>query len=139
MCYITDCVISIQVFEKLQQAEKMTKEIEQLRDGYRPAARRGAVLFFVLSEMAAINTMYQYSLNAYLTVFNHSLHHSLPDSHLPKRLKYIIDTLTLNVYNYACTGMSIYLFYSFIHSFTIHLFITHTHTHTHTYIYTHCL
>ena len=54
--------------------------------------------------MAAINSMYQYSLAAYLDVFNHSLRHSLPDSHLPKRLRNIIDTLTINVYNYACTG-----------------------------------
>ena len=94
-----------QVFEKLKLAEKTAKEIEVLRDGYRPAARRGAVLFFVLSEMSAINTMYQYSLNAYLDVFHHSLTHSLPDSHLPKRLRNIIDTLTLNIYNYACTGL----------------------------------
>ena len=57
--------------------------------------------------MAAINTMYQYSLSAYLSVFNHSLTHSLPDTHLPKRLRNIIDTLTLNVYNYACTGLSV--------------------------------
>lgn len=88
----------------MKQAEKTSHEIEQLRDGYRPAARRGAVLFFVLSEMAAINSMYQYSLAAYLDVFNHSLRYSLPDSHLPKRLRNIIDTLTMNVYNYACTG-----------------------------------
>ena len=95
---------SLQVFEKLKLAEKTKKEIEISRDGYRPAAQRGAILFFVLSDMAAINTMYQYSLSSYLGVFNYSLSHSLPDSHLPKRLKNIIDTLTLNVYNYACTG-----------------------------------
>ena len=104
-------------------AEKTAKEIEDLRDGYRPAARRGAVLFFVLSGMAAINSMYQYSLSSYLQVclcvhnyvyiimwvfcvqvFNHSLRRSLPDQHLAKRLNNIINTLTLNVYNYACTG-----------------------------------
>ena len=93
-----------EVFEKLQLAEKTAKEIEVLRDGYRPAARRGAVLFFVLSDMSAVNTMYQYSLSSYLEVFGYSLRRSLPDSHLPKRLKNIMDTLTLNVYNYACTG-----------------------------------
>ena len=52
----------------MKQAEVTSKEIEAVRDGYRPAARRGAVLFFVLSEMAAINSMYQYSLNSYLEV-----------------------------------------------------------------------
>ena len=56
------------MFEKLKLAEVTSKEIEEVRDGYRPAARRGAVLFFVLSEMAAINSMYQYSLNSYLDV-----------------------------------------------------------------------
>lgn len=59
---------AVQVFEKLKQAEITSKEIEEVRDGYRPAARRGAVLFFVLSEMAAINSMYQYSLSSYLDV-----------------------------------------------------------------------
>ena len=54
--------------EKLKLAEKTAKEIEGFRDGYRPAARRGAVLFFVLSGMAAINSMYQYSLSSYLLV-----------------------------------------------------------------------
>ena len=54
--------------EKLKLAHKTAEEIEILRDGYRPAARRGALLFFVLSGMAAINSMYQYALNSYLTV-----------------------------------------------------------------------
>lgn len=90
--------------EKLQEAEKTTKEIEVLRDGYRPAARRGAVLFFVLADLAAINPMYQYSLNSYLEVFDYSLRKSLPDSHLQKRLRNIINTLSLNIYHYACTG-----------------------------------
>lgn len=67
--YVTAYVVPsryMQVSEKLKLAEKTAKEIEILRDGYRPAARRGAVLFFVLSGMAAINSMYQYSLNSYL-------------------------------------------------------------------------
>ena len=94
--------------EKLQEAEKTTKEIEVLRDGYRPAARRGAVLFFVLSDLAAINPMYQYSLSSYLEVFDLSLRKSLPDSHLQKRLRNIISTLSLNIYHYACTGQHLH-------------------------------
>nr|WAW84832.1 axonemal dynein heavy chain 10 [Halisarca dujardinii] len=94
-----------EVFQKLEEAAVTAAEIEKLREGYRPAAKRGALLFFVLSDMAAINSMYQYSLTSYLTVFNYSLKKSLPDSHLPKRLRNIIDTLTYNVYTYACTGL----------------------------------
>ncbi|XP_023379661.1 dynein heavy chain 10, axonemal-like, partial [Pteropus vampyrus] len=95
----------LQVSEKLKLAEKTALDIDRLRDGYRPAARRGAILFFVLSEMALVNAMYQYSLNAFLEVFGFSLKKSLPDSILMKRLRNIMDTLTFNIYNYGCTGL----------------------------------
>uniref|UniRef100_A0A4X2JQB9 Dynein axonemal heavy chain 10 n=1 Tax=Vombatus ursinus TaxID=29139 RepID=A0A4X2JQB9_VOMUR len=94
-----------EVSEKLKLAEKTAVDIDRLRDGYRPAAKRGAILFFVLSEMALVNTMYQYSLSAFLEVFTFSLKKSLPDSYLSRRLKNIMDTLTFNIYNYGCTGL----------------------------------
>ncbi|XP_062273833.1 dynein axonemal heavy chain 10 [Scomber scombrus] len=94
-----------EVFEKLKLAEKTSVDIDKLRDGYRHAAKRGAILFFVLTEMALVNTMYQYSLASYLEVFDFSLRKSLPDSVLPQRLKNIMNTLTYNVYNYGCTGL----------------------------------
>lgn len=92
------------MFEKLKLAEKTANDIETLRDGYRPAAKQGAVLFFVLAEMALVNTMYQYSLASFLEVFDLSLSKSLPNAILPTRLKNIMDALTQNVYNYGCTG-----------------------------------
>ncbi|KAG8456021.1 hypothetical protein GDO86_001999 [Hymenochirus boettgeri] len=94
-----------EVFEKLKLAEKTSVDIDKLRDGYRPAAKRGAILFFVLSEMALVNSMYQYSLSSFLAVFDFSLRKSLPDGILMKRLRNIMDTLTYNVYNYGCTGL----------------------------------
>jgi dynein heavy chain len=90
---------------RLRLASKTSRDIEKLRDGYRPAAKRGAILFFVLSEMSLINTMYQYSLTSYLDVFEFSLRKSIPDANLERRLKNIMSTLTLNVYNYGCTGI----------------------------------
>ncbi|TKS80370.1 Dynein heavy chain 10, axonemal [Collichthys lucidus] len=94
-----------EVFEKLRLAEKTFMDIDKLREAYRPAAERGAVLFFVLTEMALVNSMYQYSLSSYLEVFDFSLRKSLPDSSLSQRLTNIINTLTNSVYNYGCTGL----------------------------------
>jgi len=93
------------VSEKLKLGAKTALDIDKLRDGYRPAARRGAILFFILAEMSSINTMYQYSLSSYLEVFEFSLRKSLPDAMLQKRLRNIMDTLTHNMYNYGCTGI----------------------------------
>ncbi|XP_077377243.1 dynein axonemal heavy chain 10-like [Festucalex cinctus] len=96
---------SSEVFEKLKLAVKTSVDIDVLRNGYRPAAKRGAILFFALTEMALVNSMYQYSLASYLEVFDFSLHKSPPNSGLPTRLDNIISTLTYNVYNYGCTGL----------------------------------
>uniref|UniRef100_A0A3B5AIM4 Dynein heavy chain ATP-binding dynein motor region domain-containing protein n=1 Tax=Stegastes partitus TaxID=144197 RepID=A0A3B5AIM4_9TELE len=88
-------------------AEKTAMDIDKLRDGYRPAAKRGAILFFALTEMALVNSMYQYSLASYLEVFDFSLQKSQPEIVLHKRLDNIINTLTYSVYNYGCTGKKI--------------------------------
>ncbi|XP_054248884.1 dynein axonemal heavy chain 10 [Indicator indicator] len=94
-----------EVIEKLSLAEKTAEDIDRLRDGYRPAARRGAILFSVLAEMAVVNMMYQYSLVSFLEVFGLSLRKSMPSSDLLLRLKNIMDALTFNTYNYGCTGL----------------------------------
>ncbi|XP_010134250.1 PREDICTED: dynein heavy chain 10, axonemal, partial [Buceros rhinoceros silvestris] len=94
-----------EVIEKLNLAETTAADIDLLRDGYRPAARRGAILFSVLSEMALVNIMYQYSLVSFLEVFALSLRKSMPSPILLKRLKNIMDTLTFHTYNYGCTGL----------------------------------
>ncbi len=96
---------AFEVSEKLKLGAKTSKDIERLRDGYRPAAKRGAILFFVLAEMSTVNSMYQYSLSSYLDVFEYSLRKAISDGNLEKRLKNIMHTLTINVYNYGCSGM----------------------------------
>ncbi|KAJ8924399.1 hypothetical protein NQ315_007195, partial [Exocentrus adspersus] len=94
-----------EVMEKLTLAGETAKDIDRLRDGYRSVAKRGAILFFVLSDMASVNAMYQYSLASYLEVFAYSLRKALPHTLLARRLMNIINTLTKNVYDYGCTGI----------------------------------
>ncbi|KAI8122976.1 axonemal, Dynein heavy chain 10 [Lucilia cuprina] len=93
------------VLEQLKLSAETQRDIEKLRDGYRPVAKRGAVLFFALSDMSTVNSMYQYALAAYLDVFTFSLRKSVPDTVLAKRLNNIIKTLTENIYCYGCTGI----------------------------------
>ncbi|XP_057687718.1 dynein axonemal heavy chain 10-like isoform X2 [Corythoichthys intestinalis] len=96
---------SSEVFEKLKLAVTTSVDIDVLRNAYRPAAKRGAILFFALTEMALVNSMYQYSLTSYLEVFDFSLQKSAPNCVLPERLNNIMNSLTYNVYNYVCTGL----------------------------------
>ena len=96
---------AIEIAEKLELAKVTSKEIERLRDGYRLAAKRGAILFFVLSGLSMVSSMYQYALASFLEVFKKSLSLAPYDGVLAKRLKNIIDTLTTQVYNYTCMGL----------------------------------
>jgi len=40
---------------------------------YRPVAQRGAMLFFLLNSLSKIHAFYQFSLNAFVTVFGRGL------------------------------------------------------------------
>ena len=94
-----------EVTRKLYLAEVTAADVNKLRDGYRPVAKRGAILFFVLADMSMVNPMYQYSLISYVEVFVYSLKKAIPDPTLSRRLLNIIPTLTKNVYDYGCTGI----------------------------------
>ena len=89
---------------KLEVCSVTAKSIDMVRDGYRLAAKHGAILFFVLSDMARVNSMYQYSLSAYMEVFTASLRKAIPDAAVSKRVTNVISTFTKIFYDYGCTG-----------------------------------
>ncbi|XP_055909296.1 LOW QUALITY PROTEIN: dynein axonemal heavy chain 10 [Eupeodes corollae] len=93
------------IAKQLKLSSETVFDIEKLRNCYRPVANRGAILFFVLSDMSTVNSMYQYALNSFLDVFAYSLRKSFPDSIIPKRIANIIKTLTENVYSFGCMGI----------------------------------
>ena len=64
---------AVEISEKLKESAKTAAEIDQAREQFKPAAVRGAVLFFVMEGLAAISNMYQHSLGSFLDVFNMTL------------------------------------------------------------------
>ena len=96
---------AVDIAEKLQQAKLTAKEIDDVRVKYTGAARRGAVLFFVMAGLANVNKMYEYSLSSFLTVFSNTLATSKKDASLETRLKNVIEATTSDVYNYTCLGL----------------------------------
>ena len=47
---------------KVAEAEVTEKEIDENREGYRPVAFRGSLLYFCINQLNVIDPMYQYSL-----------------------------------------------------------------------------
>ncbi len=91
---------------KLEDAEVKTKEINEKREQYRPVAIRGSALYFTLIELFLVNWMYNSSLEQFLELFNWSLAQKSPTANSPqKRVEFIIQVMTKNVYRYINRGL----------------------------------
>jgi len=96
---------SVSIAKAIEMANDTAEQIDLTCSRYTSVAKRGSILFFSMTTLSTINTMYQYSLGSYLQVFNLSLAEAPMDSLIETRLSNIIDTLTYNLYCYVCTSM----------------------------------
>ncbi|KAL0219153.1 hypothetical protein P9112_004806 [Eukaryota sp. TZLM1-RC] len=96
---------AIAVAQSLEQSKVTSDQISEACSIYLPVAVRGSILFFVMSSMSIISSMYEYSLEAFLEVFRESLAQAPTALGTLTRIENIIDTLTSNIYTYTCLGL----------------------------------
>ncbi|XP_026545017.1 dynein heavy chain 2, axonemal, partial [Notechis scutatus] len=78
---------------------------EEQPGAYRPCAQRASILFFVLNDMGRIDPMYQFSLDAYIDLFNLSINKSHRSHKLDERIRHLNEYHTYAVYRYTCRGL----------------------------------
>ncbi|TSK77048.1 Dynein heavy chain 2, axonemal [Bagarius yarrelli] len=94
----TSKVTATEVSEQLQTSEQTEIKIDTARE-------RASILFFVLNDMGRIDPMYQFSLDAYIDLFNLSIEKSLRSNKLDERINNLNDYHTFAVYRYTCRGL----------------------------------
>lgn len=87
-------ITSVQINERVIEAEKTALIITEQRESYRIAATRGSLLYFVIASFALIDPMYQYSLEFFAALFNKRLQESEKSETKEGRIQIIIDDLT---------------------------------------------
>eukprot|EP01135_Chromosphaera_perkinsii_P000405 Nk52_evm52s78 gene=Nk52_evmTU52s78 len=96
---------STEVKKQMLISEETEVKIDQAREGYRPAAQRASVLYFVLNDMASVDPMYQFSLEAYTSLFERSISKSTISFDLKERITNINEFHTYEVYKNTCRGL----------------------------------
>lgn len=65
--------LSVEIEEKVAIAKTTEARINETSENYRPAANRGALFYFLLSDMPKIHSFYKYSLESFIIVINRAI------------------------------------------------------------------
>ncbi|CAH8560243.1 unnamed protein product [Schistosoma turkestanicum] len=96
---------SNEVTKRLTEATLTEQKITQARSKYLPIASRGSVMYFVITTMAEIDPMYQFSLKYFKNLFNTTIQNSPKASTLEERIQILLDSTTKATYNNVARGL----------------------------------
>ncbi len=96
---------AIEIEQKVEEAKKTEKKINETRELYRPVAARSSLLYFLLNDLFKIHPMYQYSLNSYKVVFMNAINRAEASEEIKERANNLIESITYMVYVYTTRGL----------------------------------
>ncbi|CAD2220775.1 AAA+ lid domain/P-loop containing dynein motor region D4/Microtubule-binding stalk of dynein motor/ATP-binding dynein motor region/Dynein heavy chain region D6 P-loop domain/Dynein heavy chain AAA lid domain/Dynein heavy chain C-terminal domain containing protein, putative [Angomonas deanei] len=94
--------------QQLKEAEVTAEKIFKAREEYRECAKRASILFFVLADLGAIDSMYQFALDSYILLFQNSIKRSaekITTRTMEERIRTLNDWHTNAVYTNTCRGL----------------------------------
>lgn len=101
----TSKATSRDISKRVEDSISIEKSINEAREVYRAVARRGAILYFVVADMAGVDPMYQYSLVYIKRLFNGSIETSPAREDVTQRCLTLIENCTKTIYTNVCRGL----------------------------------
>ncbi|XP_054630913.1 dynein axonemal heavy chain 7-like [Dunckerocampus dactyliophorus] len=98
-------IMSNEISKKQKIAEETEIKIAESRECYRAIAKHSSVLFFTIADLTNIDPMYQYSLSWFVNLYTNSIQDSKKSKILEKRVMYLIDYFTYNLFCNVCRSL----------------------------------
>ncbi|XP_014678787.1 PREDICTED: LOW QUALITY PROTEIN: dynein heavy chain 5, axonemal-like, partial [Priapulus caudatus] len=95
---------ALAVKQKLATAAETEAKITAAREEYRPVATRGALVYFLIVDMAAVNVMYQVALREFLGLFDEAIARAEPSAVTSRRVAAIVASVTRHVFRRVVRG-----------------------------------
>jgi len=94
-----------EIAEAVESGKVTQQEVEMAREAYRPQATEGAMLYFLLTKLCAIDHMYQYSLDSFVTFFEKSVLKAEKKTDLIERVQSLRNSLRMTVFTWVARGL----------------------------------
>ena len=94
-----------EIFEAVIEGRKTEVDINLAREIYRPVASEGAMLYFLLTKLCAIEHMYQYSLDSFVSYFFKSIDKAVQSDNQTLRVQILRSSLRLVMYTMVSRGL----------------------------------
>lgn len=93
------------IAQSLIESEEVEVTINETRFAYKDVSARGSILYFVISDLALIDPMYQNSLAYIKKLFNDAIVNSKPAEILDDRIEILMESITESLYVNICRGL----------------------------------
>ncbi|XP_061932650.1 dynein axonemal heavy chain 1-like isoform X3 [Apis cerana] len=90
---------------KMKEAEITQADIDMTRSLYIPVAVQGRILYFCLSDLQYIDTMYQYSLEWFVEIFNNSILATEKSGDIQERVSNINHKFMFSLFSNVCRSL----------------------------------
>jgi len=96
---------STAVNQRVAEAEEAAIQIENACKEYTQVATCGAILYFVIADLANINPMYQFSLIYFVRLFNKCIDMAAKHEDIDIRMQYVQASILDNIFLNVCRGL----------------------------------